>query len=73
MEMEDDYDLIGLSQELRCRHGLKAPSYTQLWRGAVDGQFPARRVRRFWRVSKDDIPLIEAHFELTAPATPNAA
>ena len=73
MEMEDDYDLVGLSQELRCRHGLKAPSYTQLWRGAVDGQFPARRIRRHWHVRVADIPEVELYFDLTAPATPHAA
>jgi hypothetical protein len=70
--MEDDYDLIDLSQELRRRHGRKAPNYTRLWRSAVDGEIPARRVRRLWRVHTADITLIEAYFELT-PATPHAA
>jgi hypothetical protein len=71
--MDDDLDLISLRETLQKKHGLAAPTYSRLWRAAVNGHIPARRVRRVWHVRKDDIPLAEAYYELTAPATPHAA
>jgi hypothetical protein len=71
--MDDDLDLITLRERLQKKHGRKAPTYNRLWRAAANGYFPAHRVGRVWQVREADIPLVEAFYELTAPATPHAA
>ena len=71
--MDDELDLISLRETLQEKHGLAAPTYSRLWRAAVNGRFPARRVHRVWHVRVADIPLVEAYYELTAPATSHAA
>jgi hypothetical protein len=71
--MDDELDLITLREKLQKKHGGKAPTYSRLWRAAVNGQFPARRIHRIWHVRQTDIPLVEAYYELTTPATPHAA
>jgi hypothetical protein len=73
MDDELDLDLITLREALQKKHGRRGPSYNQLWRAAANGFFPARRIRRHWHVRVADIPLVEAYYELTAPATSHAA
>lgn len=40
------------------------PSYYELWQGAINGKYPARRVGRYWVVDADDLERIGAAFSL---------
>ena len=57
---DDEFDLITLRVQLQQKYGRKGPSYDQLWRGAVNGRFPAHRIRRHWyvRVNIPDPPVM---------------
>lgn len=69
--------LSGLTRRLRSVHGDLTPSYQALWRAAAEGRFPAEQLGGRWRVSEQDIALVEAALGLVprrlagaqAPAT----
>ncbi len=49
--------LTSLPTELRRHYGQTA-SYSVLWKGAVEGAFPAERVRNRWYIQRADLPRV---------------
>jgi hypothetical protein len=72
MSTSPDFDLIATCATLQREYG-RAPSYQQLWGAAASGRIPARREGREWRIQRDDLPVIAAHFGLRAAPTRPAA
>jgi hypothetical protein len=57
MTSEDRCALSDIPAELRRRYGQTA-SYSVLWKAAVEGDFPAERVRNRWFVRRSDLPRV---------------
>ncbi len=60
----DTVELIIALQELRSVYGVNA-TYQRLWAAVVNGQVPAYRAGRRWRLLRADLPKIAA--ALSAP------
>lgn len=60
LHMTDVISLTEMPMELRDR-GLRV-SYSRLYRAAIEGDIPAKRVSGRWCVEAGDVPAVEAHF-----------
>jgi hypothetical protein len=63
----DELDFPDVLPEVRARYGVAA-SYHRLWCLAVEGQVPARRVGKRWRVLRADLPRVAAALGAALPA-----
>jgi hypothetical protein len=48
-------------------------TYPQLWQAAISARVPARRVGRYWRVRRADIPAVISYFKARDASPPTAA
>jgi hypothetical protein len=48
-------------------------SYAQVWQAAIAARVPARRVGRYWRVRRADIPAVVAYFKARDASSPSTA
>lgn len=59
------HKLCDFPRELRRRYG-RGPTYSQLYRGIIDGWLPAERDGRVWTIREDRVPEIAEAFGLTS-------